>query len=71
MRIKKIESKLLNGYEKFIDNSPFFKGHFGSVVASYFIFLRWIFWVNIFISMIICCFLMVPEVSLSNNRFFN
>lgn len=37
-------------------------GHFGSGVASYFIFLRWVFWVNIFISVFICCFLMVPEV---------
>nr|XP_027204963.1 transmembrane channel-like protein 2 [Dermatophagoides pteronyssinus] len=38
------------------------ESHFGSGVASYFIFLRWVFWVNIFISVFICCFLMVPEV---------
>lgn len=38
------------------------ESHFGSVVASYFIFLRWVFWLNSFISLFICCFLMVPEV---------
>ena len=39
------------------------ESHFGSGVASYFVFLRWVFWVNLFISVFICCFLMVPEVS--------
>ncbi|XP_054167274.1 transmembrane channel-like protein [Oppia nitens] len=38
------------------------ESHFGSGVASYFIFLRWVFWVNIFISVFICCFVMVPEI---------
>ncbi|KAG8185208.1 hypothetical protein JTE90_025880 [Oedothorax gibbosus] len=38
------------------------ESHFGSVVASYFTFLRWVFWVNCFISVFVCCFLMVPEV---------
>ena len=41
-------------------------GHFGSGVASYFIFLRWVFWVNVFISVFVCCFLMVPEVSMND-----
>lgn len=39
-----------------------FAGQFGSVVASYFTFLRWVFWINTFISIFICVFLMVPEV---------
>ncbi|XP_064459083.1 transmembrane channel-like protein [Ornithodoros turicata] len=38
------------------------ESHFGSVVASYFIFLRWVFWLNCFITVFVCCFLMVPEV---------
>lgn len=39
------------------------ESHFGSVVASYFIFLRWLFWVNLVMSAIIICFVTVPEVS--------
>ncbi|XP_075734138.1 transmembrane channel-like protein 1 [Rhipicephalus microplus] len=38
------------------------ESHFGSVVASYFIFLRWVFWLNIFIAVFVSCFLMIPEV---------
>ena len=38
------------------------ESQFGSVVASYFTFLRWVFWINTFISVFICVFLMVPEV---------
>ncbi|RWS08508.1 transmembrane channel-like protein 3 [Dinothrombium tinctorium] len=38
------------------------ESQFGSVVASYFIFLRWVFWINTLISIFICCFIMVPEV---------
>ncbi|XP_023232918.1 transmembrane channel-like protein 2-B isoform X1 [Centruroides sculpturatus] len=38
------------------------ESQFGSVVASYFTFLRWVFWVNFFITIFVCCFLMVPEI---------
>ncbi|XP_053674211.1 transmembrane channel-like protein [Anopheles nili] len=37
------------------------ESHFGSVVASYFTFLRWLFWVNIVISVLLVVFIMVPE----------
>lgn len=65
MRIKKIESITYSrvyssqACESYLSMNL---GHFGSVVASYFVFLRWVFWVNLFISVFICCFLMVPEI---------
>lgn len=44
------------------------ESRFGSVVASYFIFLRWLFWVNIVIANIFTLFVIVPEVSLVFKR---
>lgn len=38
------------------------ESRFGSVVASYFTFLRWLFWVNIVISVVLVVFLAVPEL---------
>lgn len=39
------------------------ESHFGSAVASYFIFLRWLFWVNVVIAFAIMAFVAIPEVS--------
>lgn len=38
------------------------ESRFGSVVASYFIFLRWLFWVNLVIASVFALFVIVPEV---------
>lgn len=37
-------------------------GHYGSVVASYFVFLRWLVWINIWLTLLPIGFIMVPEV---------
>lgn len=42
------------------------ESHFGSVVASYFTFLRWIFWLNLANSLVMIAFVMVPEL-IENN----
>lgn len=44
------------------------ESHFGSVVASYFTFLRWLFWVNMVIAIVLLVFIVVPEVRIQNNR---
>ncbi|XP_048515519.1 transmembrane channel-like protein isoform X2 [Athalia rosae] len=38
------------------------ESHFGSAVASYFIFLRWIFWINLVIAATLAAFVAVPEM---------
>ncbi|XP_054276492.1 transmembrane channel-like protein [Macrosteles quadrilineatus] len=42
------------------------ESHFGSVVASYFTFLRWLFWVNLVTAVILIVFVAVPELVMSN-----
>lgn len=42
---------------------PFSWGHFGSGVASYFIFLRWLFGINIVLTIMTGAFIILPEVS--------
>jgi len=39
-----------------------FEGHFGSGVASYFIFLRWLFGINIVLTIMTGAFIVLPEV---------
>lgn len=39
------------------------ESYFGNVVASYFTFLRWIFWINIIQATIVAAFVIAPEVT--------
>lgn len=39
------------------------ESHFGSAVASYFIFLRWLFWINLVMAIILVAFVAIPEVN--------
>ena len=41
------------------------ESHFGSVVASYFTFLRWLFWVNIVLAFTLSTFVILPEVGMT------
>nr|XP_003702159.2 PREDICTED: transmembrane channel-like protein 3 isoform X1 [Megachile rotundata] len=38
------------------------ESHFGSAVASYFTFLRWLFWINLVMAVIIVTFVAIPEM---------
>ncbi|KAH9498803.1 Transmembrane channel-like protein 3 [Bulinus truncatus] len=38
------------------------EGHFGSVVASYFVFLRWLLWISVWLTILPTCFIMIPEL---------
>ncbi|EGI62029.1 Transmembrane channel-like protein 3 [Acromyrmex echinatior] len=42
------------------------ESHFGSAVASYFIFLRWLFWINLVIAITLTAFVAIPEVLTAN-----
>ncbi|GFN91239.1 transmembrane channel-like protein [Plakobranchus ocellatus] len=39
------------------------ESHFGSVVASYFTFLRWLLWMSAWLAAMPTCFIIIPEVS--------
>ncbi|XP_078604409.1 transmembrane channel-like protein 1 isoform X3 [Branchiostoma floridae x Branchiostoma japonicum] len=38
------------------------ESYFGSVVASYFLFLRWLFWINIVLTIFTMAFVIIPEL---------
>ncbi|XP_011865676.1 PREDICTED: transmembrane channel-like protein 3 isoform X2 [Vollenhovia emeryi] len=42
------------------------KSHFGSAVASYFIFLRWLFYINLVIAVTYSAFVAIPKVLIAN-----
>ena len=49
------------------------ESHFGSVVSSYFVFLRWIFWMNFAIMLVLTIAVILPEVNiilLSDDKYF-
>ena len=46
-------------------------GHFGSVVSSYFVFLRWIFFVNLNVAILFCGLIIVPEVRTTTTQVYS
>ncbi|XP_011687100.1 PREDICTED: transmembrane channel-like protein 3 [Wasmannia auropunctata] len=44
------------------------ESHFGSAVASYFIFLRWLFWINLVIAATLTAFVVIPEVLIADAK---
>ncbi|XP_069122476.1 transmembrane channel-like protein 3 [Argopecten irradians] len=38
------------------------ESHFGTVVASYFLFLRWLIWINVWLMLLQVCFVILPEL---------
>ncbi|BES98283.1 TMC domain [Nesidiocoris tenuis] len=44
------------------------ESHFGSVVASYFTFLRWLFWVNLVSAMALVLLVAIPEIVFGNTK---
>ncbi|XP_043664639.1 transmembrane channel-like protein 3 [Vespula pensylvanica] len=45
------------------------ESHFGSAVASYFTFLRWLFWINFVITILLMAFVAVPEMFIADVKF--
>ncbi|XP_046816234.1 transmembrane channel-like protein isoform X2 [Vespa crabro] len=45
------------------------ESHFGSAVASYFTFLRWLFWINFVITILLTAFVVVPEMFIADVKF--
>ncbi|KAF7410079.1 hypothetical protein HZH68_004460 [Vespula germanica] len=45
------------------------ESHFGSAVASYFTFLRWLFWINFVITILLTAFVAVPEMFIADVKF--
>ena len=59
-KIKRIESR--TRMDRAVHAQTVRADQFGSVVSSYFTFLRWIFWVNFIITAIIVMMVVIPEV---------
>jgi len=62
-KIKRIESKLHFIIISIAMCICAIEGHFGSVVSSYFTFLRWIVWMNVIITLLMATFVVIPEVN--------
>ncbi|CAI9738746.1 Hypothetical predicted protein [Octopus vulgaris] len=62
---RRIQRELMNAVSIFIPWEMQIKrveGHFGSVVASYFLFLRWLLWVNTILTLLTVAFIILPQV---------
>ncbi|XP_019618983.1 PREDICTED: transmembrane channel-like protein 3 [Branchiostoma belcheri] len=62
---RKVKRELANFASFFIPwetRIKMIESYFGSVVASYFIFLRWLFWINIVLSIVTMSFVVLPEM---------
>lgn len=62
--LKKVSSRIKNfvvSLELWYEAIRTVEGHFGSAIASYFYFLRWLFLMNLLLSIMIISFLIVPQ----------
>ncbi|OWF51539.1 Transmembrane channel-like protein 3 [Mizuhopecten yessoensis] len=62
VKVKTIETALVLFYACFVWSL----GHFGTVVASYFLFLRWLIWINVVLTLLQVSFVIFPELIVGN-----
>ena len=70
MNLKNLKKHKQKHFRWIVERSSYFvpwegkirriESHFGSVVSSYFVFVRWVMLVNLFMSAVIAIFIMIP-----------
>ncbi|XP_064642442.1 transmembrane channel-like protein 3 isoform X2 [Lineus longissimus] len=74
MRMKKVSKEVDNSLKKLtIWGGPIEKieGYFGSSVASYFLFLRTLLWINFVMGVLAVCFISVPQIIVGEDTKIN
>ncbi|CAD5115815.1 DgyrCDS4755 [Dimorphilus gyrociliatus] len=67
-RIKRIMSNIIVIFIPWEMRIKTIESHFGSVVASYFTFARWLFWVNFMFAVVTISFIVVPEIIVGEDQ---